>query len=201
MRKINLKNLVMKKKILITTSVIMLIIDILLIVLFWNNYMYHISDVDLWTFGIFIGVSILVESVIIVIHIMRMQEHLLSKILISISLLFVINTLIYKTYNDLVHFKLDYEEVYVITTNEKTLNNEEIKEFLEQFNDAKYIKRNLECEVVGTPDNTITIILNDDTRITLDAFGEQLAVWVSGRSSKNSCYWIEQDEIRGKYVK
>lgn len=185
----------MKKRILLTIAVIMLLIDIFLIVLFWKNYMYHISDVDMWTLGIFIGLVIMVESILFTIHIMKGQENLLPKVLISISLLFIMTTVGYKIYNDSVHYHIDYKNVFLIITADGELSGGEIEEFVEQFNNAKYIKRNLEYEVEGTPDRTTTIVLKEGVMITLDTFGEQIAVQVSGRSYEDSCYWMEQKDV------
>ena len=185
----------MKKKVLLIITVALLIIDIFLIALFWNNYMYYFGDVDMWTIGIFVGATILLESIIIVIHFLKLQENLLPKIVISISLLFIVITFTYRIYNDSVHYKLEYGNIVGIRTTDRDFNDEEIKNFVELFNDAKYIKRNLSCEEEVTPDRTISISLSDGEYISLCAFGEQIAVHITGRSYEDSCYWMEQREI------
>lgn len=185
----------MKKKILLAISVAMLIIDILLIVLLWSNYMYHIASVDEVALGVFIGTVILVEAIIFTIHIMKGWENLFAKTVISVSLIFIMTTVGYKIYNDSVHCYIDYDNVFWIQTADSELSEEEIQEFIKDFNDAKYVKRNLQCEAEGTPDRTTTIILKDDTLISLDTFGKQIAVQVTGRSMENSCYWMEQKDV------
>lgn len=185
----------MKKKVLLGVSAVMLIVDVLLVILFWKNYMYYISTVDEWALGIFLGVGIVVEGVIFLFHVTIMQRNLLPKILISLSFIFVITTVGYKFYNDSVHCNIDYDKVFMIYSDDKEYDEKEIKEFIKMFNNAKYIKRNLRQEVVGTPDNVIRIILVDGEMITLDAFGEQIAVQVSGRNTEDQCYWMEQEDI------
>lgn len=185
----------MKKKVLLVVSAVMLIIDILLVILFWKNYMYYISDVDHWALGVFVGVSLVVEGAIFVLHITKMQQNLLPKILISLSLIFVIITFTYKFYNDSVYCNIDSDKVIRLYSDDKEYDETEIKEFAKLFNSAKYIKRNPRQEVVGTPDNVIRFILEDDIWITLDAFGDQIAVQVSGRNYGDSCYWMEQKDI------
>ena len=115
--------------------------------------------------------------------------------MISISLLFIVITFTYKVYNDFVHYKLEYGNIVSIRTTDRDFNDEEIKNFVELFNDAKYVKRNLSCEVEGTPDRTISIFLSNGESISLSAFGDQIAVHVTGRSYEDSCYWMEQREI------
>ena len=184
----------MKKKILWTVSAVMFIIDILLIILFWKNYMYYLSAVDEWALGAFVGVSLVVESIIFIFYITKMKQNLLPKMLISLSLIFVVITITYKIYNDTVHCYIDPEQVLRIDSVYKEYDETEIKEFIKMFNNAKYIKRNPRQEVEMTPDNTIRIIMDDEI-ISLHAFGEQIAVNVSGRSYGDSCYWMEQEDI------
>ena len=185
----------MKKKILLIISVVVFVMDILLVTLFWKNYMYYFGDVDMWTIGIFVGAAILIESMIIVIHFLKSQENLLLKVMISISALFMAITFTYKAYNDSVHYKLEYENIESIRSMDRDFNDEETKNFIELFNNAKYIKRNLSCEEEGTPDKTILVKLSDGEFVSLCTFGEQIAVHVTGRSYENSSYWMEQKEI------
>ncbi|MBQ4069312.1 MAG: hypothetical protein IJC76_08675 [Lachnospiraceae bacterium] len=185
----------MKKIILLIMSMVLLVVDILLAGLFWKNYTYHIGDIDVWSIGWFIVAAILMESLIVLVHYTKEQDYLLHKIVISVSLLFIFITCTYKIYNDSVHYDLKYENVELVRTSDRDLGTEEIKEFVELFNSAKYIKRNSSCEVEGTPDKTITVFLSDEERISLHRFGEQIAVWVSGRKNEDSYYWMEQKDI------
>ena len=175
--------------------IICLIVDILLVGLFWKNYMYYMADVDGWTIGLFIGAVIILESIIVIVHCIKGQDFLIYKIVISVSLLFIVGTSIYKIYNDSVHYNLKYENVESIRSMDRDFNDEETKNFIELFNNAKYIKRNLSCEEEGTPDKTILVKLSDGEFVSLCTFGEQIAVHVTGRSYENSSYWMEQKEI------
>lgn len=185
----------MKQKLLLLISITLVVIDILIAVLFLSKYAYYVDQVDKASIGIFVGVLLAVEAVITIICITKSQENLIYKLIITFAVLFVIGSFTYKIYNDSVHYELEYEDIKSVKIEDKQFDEDEIKKIVELFNNAKYIKRNPGCQMEGTPDRTLVIELSNDKRISINTFGEQLAVQVSGRSYENSCYWMEQKEI------